>query len=50
MLSHVLIQPDNNRDDLQKDAQEAWHAFEIAIANHPLVNVPIRSGLASNER
>src|SRR4051812_2300134 len=50
MLSHVLIQPDNNRDDLQKDVQEAWHTFEISIANHPLVNVPIRFGLASNER
>ena len=46
MLRQVTVQPDRNRDDLQGATRDAWRSFEAAIPNHPLVNIPIKYGLA----
>jgi hypothetical protein len=50
MLKQVIVQPDRNRDDLQPATRDEWRSFEAAIPNHPLVNIPIRFGLASVDR
>ncbi len=50
MLSRVLIQPDSGRNDLESTVRDAWQAFEIAIPNHPLANIPATCGMANDER
>ena len=50
MVRQVTVQPDRNRDDLQGATRDAWRSFEAAIPNHPLVNIPVKYGLAFVER